>query len=108
MKEKLKILLIGYGKMGRAIETVAKANGHTISAIISDRQMDLSHICKAYQPNVAFEFTSPESAVKNLELLIPTGIPIVCGSTGWLDQFESITQKKQRAHFSMHPTFLWE
>ncbi len=92
-KEKLKILLIGYGKMGKAIESVAVKSGHSISAIISDKQMDLAHICKAYQPNIAFEFTSPDSAVYNLESLIESGIPIVCGSTGWLDHWDIITEK---------------
>jgi 4-hydroxy-tetrahydrodipicolinate reductase len=96
--EKLRILLIGYGKMGKAIETVAKSNGHSISAIISDKQMDLSHICKAYQPNIAFEFTSPESAVYNLESLIDAGIPIVCGSTGWLQNWGSISEKVKNAN----------
>jgi len=97
MKEKLKILLIGYGKMGKAIESLALKNGHSIVAIISDKQMDLAHICKAYQPNVAFEFTSPVSAVRNLEALIESGIPIVCGSTGWLENWDSISAKVKAA-----------
>jgi 4-hydroxy-tetrahydrodipicolinate reductase len=90
-KEPLRILLIGYGKMGKAIELVAKEKGHSVSGIISDRQMDLAHICKAYQPNIAFEFTSPASAPLNLEMLLEAGIPVVCGSTGWLDQWERIS-----------------
>jgi len=90
-KEKLRILLIGYGKMGKAIETIARQKGHTIVGIVSDKQMDVTHICKAYQPNIAFEFTSPTSAVHNLKGLIEAGIPIVCGSTGWLAQWEEIS-----------------
>lgn len=90
-KEPLRILLIGYGKMGKAIEMVAKERGHSVSGIISDRQMDLAHICHAYQPNIAFEFTSPASAPRNLEMLLEAGIPVVCGSTGWLDQWVRIS-----------------
>jgi len=93
MKEKLKILLIGYGKMGKAIEEVAKERGHSIAAIISDKQIDLGHICKAYGANLAIEFTSPEAAVHNLESLIDAGIPIVCGSTGWLDSWDKISDR---------------
>lgn len=88
--KQLKILLIGYGKMGRAIEQVARDRGHTIVACVSDRQGDIAHICKSYQPNIAFEFTSPESAVANIRVLIESGIPVVCGSTGWLSDLESI------------------
>jgi 4-hydroxy-tetrahydrodipicolinate reductase len=86
-KEKLRILMIGYGKMGKAIESIALKRGHTIVGIVSDKQMDVTHICKAYQPNIAFEFTSPTSAVANLKGLIDAGIPVVCGSTGWLDNW---------------------
>ena len=87
---KLKILLIGYGKMGRAIETLARERGHTIVACISDKQIDIGHICKAYQPNIAFEFTSPESAPGNIKILLEAGVPIVSGSTGWQGEWESI------------------
>ena len=79
--------------MGKAIESIAKQRGHSVAAIISDRQMDLTHICKAYGPNIAFEFTSPESAVANLEGLIDSGIPVVCGSTGWLDHWDEISNR---------------
>ena len=88
--EKLRILLIGYGKMGKAIETIATQRGHSITAIVSDKQMDVEHICRAYQPNIAFEFTSPEAAVQNLTSLISAGIPTVCGSTGWLAHWNEI------------------
>lgn len=90
-KTELRILLIGYGKMGRAVEQLAKAKGHSIVAIVSDRHSDLANICTAYQPNIAFEFTSPESAIKNLQVLIEKGIPTVCGSTGWLEHWDKIT-----------------
>jgi len=100
-KEKLRILLIGYGKMGRAIEAIAAERGHTISAIVSDKQIDISHICKAYQPNIAFEFTSPAAAVSNLEALIVAGIPTVCGSTGWLEHWNSIVGLVQKEKGSL-------
>lgn len=93
MKHKeLRILLVGYGKMGRAIEQLALSRGHHIVAIMSERHTDLANICHAYQPNIAFEFTSPQSAFENLNVLLSNGIPVVCGSTGWLERWEEITQ----------------
>lgn len=89
--KELRILLIGYGKMGRAIEQLALSKGHSIVAIVSDRHSDLATICHAYAPNMAFEFTSPASAVRNLEVLIQAGIPVVCGSTGWMDDWKHIS-----------------
>lgn len=86
-----RILLIGYGKMGRAIEQLALSKGHSIVAIVSDRHSDLATICHAYQPTMAFEFTSPVSAVQNLEVLIQAGVPVVCGSTGWMDHWQHIS-----------------
>lgn len=88
--KKLDILIVGYGKMGRAIETLAKERGHKVVAIISDRQTELAHICKTYKPTVALEFTHPESAPHNIETLIESGIPTVSGSTGWLQHFAQI------------------
>ena len=90
MKNQLKILLIGYGKMGRAIEQLAREKGHELVACISDRQGDIAHICHAYQPTMAFEFTSPESAPQNIINLLEAGIPVVSGSTGWLDHWEDV------------------
>lgn len=90
MAQKLDILIVGYGKMGRAIETLARQRGHKVVAIISDRQTDLNHICKTYKPSVALEFTHPASAPHNIETLIEAGIPTVSGSTGWLEHFAQI------------------
>jgi 4-hydroxy-tetrahydrodipicolinate reductase len=91
-KTQLRILLIGYGKMGRAIEQIAKERGHSLVACVSDRQGDIAHICRSYQPTIAFEFTSPESAARNIRALLSAGVPVVSGSTGWLDEWESISE----------------
>ena len=91
-RKELKILLIGYGKMGRAIEQVARERGHQIVACVSDRQGDISHICHAFQPSIAFEFTSPESAPSNIRALLEAGIPVVSGSTGWLSEWDAVAE----------------
>lgn len=84
------IALIGYGKMGHAIEEIALQNGHKIVLKISiENTEDLTgeNLQKA---DVAIEFTGPESAADNLKKCFDTGIPVVCGSTGWLDKWEEI------------------
>jgi 4-hydroxy-tetrahydrodipicolinate reductase len=89
-RKELRILLIGYGKMGRAIELAAKERGHTIVAGISEKHSDIPLICRSFQPDIAFEFTSPDSAPANIRALIESGIPVVCGSTGWLTEWDAI------------------
>ena len=98
----LRILIMGYGKMGRTIEHLAQARGHQIVAIVRDKQADLVNICQSYKPNIAFEFTSPDSVLHNLELLMGENIPTVCGSTGWLDhwgQVEALVKLNKGAFF---------
>jgi 4-hydroxy-tetrahydrodipicolinate reductase len=83
----MKIALLGYGKMGKTIEKIALQRGHTIVAKIG-RNDSLENVGKA---DVVIEFTSPESVLNNLTQLIPTQVPIVCGTTGWNDHLSEIT-----------------
>ncbi len=86
----MKIALIGYGKMGKAIEEIAIAKGHEIVLKIDmDNQHELTaeNLSKA---DVAIEFTGPHSAVDNLKKLFDAGIPVVSGSTGWLEKWEEV------------------
>lgn len=88
----MRIALIGYGKMGKAIELVAIEKGHEIVLKIDvDNAADLNkeNIAKA---DVAIEFTGPHSAFGNVMKCLELGIPLVCGSTGWLDKFEEAKQ----------------
>lgn len=86
----MKIALIGYGKMGKAIEEIAIANGHEIVLKI-DMQNSHEFTQAAIQnADVAIEFTGPHSAFENVKKCIEFGIPIVSGSTGWLDNFAAI------------------
>jgi 4-hydroxy-tetrahydrodipicolinate reductase len=86
----MKIALVGYGKMGKAIEEVAIKNGHEIVMRISienTEDMTLQNLQKA---DVAIEFTGPESAVENLQKCFDANVPVVCGSTGWLGKWNEI------------------
>jgi 4-hydroxy-tetrahydrodipicolinate reductase len=83
----MKIALIGYGKMGQTIEQIALANGHTISHKISEGEIDQ---LLENKPEVAIEFTQPESAIQNITFCIENGIPVISGTTGWQKEYDSI------------------
>ena len=86
----MKIALIGYGKMGKAIEEMAIKNGHEIVLKISSQNISDFNIENLQQADVAIEFTNPHSAVVNLKKCFDANVPVVCGSTGWLDQWQEI------------------
>jgi len=88
----MRIALIGYGKMGKAIEAVAISKGHEVVLKIDlDNAVDLNkeNISKA---EVAIEFTGPHSAFANVMKCLELGVPVVCGSTGWLDKWNEVKQ----------------
>jgi 4-hydroxy-tetrahydrodipicolinate reductase len=84
----MKIALIGYGKMGKAIEQIAVSRGHTIVLAVSIDNLEDNTIEKIRQADVAIEFTGPESAFENILRCLDAGIPVVSGSTGWLARME--------------------
>ncbi len=86
----MKIALIGYGKMGRAIEEIAVQRGHEISLKIGSGNLEDLTAAHLQQADAAIEFTGPHSAAKNICTCIDAGIPVICGSTGWLDEWESV------------------
>jgi 4-hydroxy-tetrahydrodipicolinate reductase len=88
----MNIAIIGYGKMGRAIEQVALRRGHTVAAVI-----DAANTCdfgsEAFRSaDVAIEFTTPGMAVDNYRQCFAAGIPVVSGTTGWLDRWDEVKQ----------------
>jgi 4-hydroxy-tetrahydrodipicolinate reductase len=83
----MKIILLGYGKMGKIIERIALKRGHEITARIDiDNQYDLA----AAKGDVAIEFSHPDAAYENLRKILEKNIPVVCGTTGWLDRKKEI------------------
>jgi len=86
----MRIALIGYGKMGKAIEEVALQRGHEI--VIKIDQPNLHEFTKENlsTADVAIEFTSPESAFDNVKKCLGFQIPVVCGSTGWTERIEEM------------------
>lgn len=77
----MKILLVGYGKMGKTIERIAINRGHTIAGRID---LGNQHELDTALADVAIEFSHPEAAYENISRCLNRKIPVVCGTTGWL------------------------
>ena len=88
----MKIALIGYGKMGKAIEEVALERGHSIVLKTSIDNLEDNTVENIQKADVAIEFTGPDSAYANIMLCLQAGVPLVSGSTGWLDKYEDVRQ----------------
>ena len=86
----MKLALIGYGKMGKAIEEIAIARGHTIGLKINSSNIKDLNKENLVKNDVAIEFTSPHSAVANIEKCLDAGIPVICGSTGWTKKLDEV------------------
>lgn len=86
----MKIILVGYGKMGRIIEKTALERGHEIVGRIDLENASELNASLAGIADAAIEFTGPHSAYDNVMKCLSLGIPVVCGSTGWLDRYEEV------------------
>lgn len=84
----MKIALIGYGKMGHAIEEIALQRGHEIVLKVGIENVQDNTIDNIRKADVAIEFTGPEIAFDNVIKCLEAGVPVVSGSTGWLQRFE--------------------
>ena len=98
----MKIALIGYGKMGKTIEKMAIEQGHEIVLkfdVDNFHEFTMDSIQKA---DVAIEFTRPEGAAANIKTCILAGVPVVSGTTGWLDKkaaIDALCLEKDSAFF---------
>ncbi len=86
----MKIALIGYGKMGKAIEGIAVSRGHEIVLKIDEDNLADFNKKNIHSADVAIEFTGPHSAYDNVRKTLEFDVPLVCGSTGWLDKLDEI------------------
>ena len=100
----MKIALIGYGKMGHAIEKIALQRGHTIVA-----RIDIDNAATGFDTpefksaDVAIEFTTPSTALDNCLKAFRQGVAVVCGSTGWKDKMDQVRTLCDRGE----ATFFW-
>ncbi len=86
----MNIALIGYGKMGHSIESIAVKRGHTITCKISSQNLHDLNPRVLQWADIAIEFSSPESAFDNVRQCIDIGLPVLSGTTGWLQKMPEL------------------
>lgn len=94
----MKIAILGNGKMGQHISKLAKKRGHTISCVSSSEKP--AYTLDLNTTNVAIDFSTPNSALINISHAINSGVPVISGTTGWLESLkkvEKLCQDKQGA-----------
>ncbi len=98
----MKIALLGYGKMGREIEKIALERNHEIVLKIDIDNQDQKTIENLKRADVAIDFSTPASAFENILKCFDANIPVVCGTTGWIDKIDEvkkICRQKQQTFF---------
>jgi 4-hydroxy-tetrahydrodipicolinate reductase len=88
----VKLAIVGYGKMGRAIETLAGPRGHTVAARFDLENTGGAELSREALSgaDVALEFTSPQAAPANIRRLVELGVKVVVGTTGWYGELPEI------------------
>ena len=99
----MKIAIIGYGKMGKAIEEIAVSRGHEIVCKIDINEAGRFGSPEFKSADVAIEFTTPQSAYDNYLKCFESNVPVVSGSTGWTDKIGDIRERCRDGK----QTFLW-
>jgi len=86
----MKIALLGYGKMGKEIEKIAIDRNHSIVLKIDINNVNELTVKNLKKADVAIDFSFPESAYANILKCFEAEIPVVCGTTGWLDKYDEV------------------
>ncbi len=98
----MNVLILGYGKMGKIISQIAEERGHHIVAKINIENVDELEKLDTASVDVAIEFSQPESAYGNIKWCLQHNVPVVVGTTGWLDKkgdLEVYCRKQNGAFF---------
>lgn len=94
----MKIALIGYGKMGKAIEKLALDKGHEIVLKINSSNLNLLNVEHLAKADVAIEFSKPSTVINNIRLAFEAKTPIVVGTTGWNELYDEIVKECKAAN----------
>lgn len=103
----MKILISGYGKMGHEIESAIPARGHSIAGIFDSAADWDNNSSTLNQADVVIDFSVPEVAADNIMRCIDAEVPIVCGTTAWIERLPAITAhcRKKRGSLFYAPNF---
>jgi 4-hydroxy-tetrahydrodipicolinate reductase len=112
----MNIALIGYGKMGHAIERIAIERGHSIALKITSANKQDFTVSNLAGADIAIEFTSPDAAPENIARCLNAGVPVICGTTGWnerLSEAKGIAMERnvgflQASNFSIGVNIFFE
>lgn len=95
----MKVALIGYGKMGKIIERIAKSRGHEIVSIIDIDNLSDFESDAFKSADVAIEFTRPDTAITNIRKCFKANVPVVVGTTGW--NVEEVKDELERGNHTL-------
>jgi 4-hydroxy-tetrahydrodipicolinate reductase len=95
------IALFGYGKMGRLIDELATADGDTVTHRVDEDTRKSIRPADLQETDVIIDFSRPEAAVPNIRFALEAGVPIVVGTTGWLEELPALTEEVNRAKGSL-------
>jgi len=97
-KQKMKIAIVGYGKMGKLIAKLAQEAGHELVATIGSTNKEKIKTLSQDSVDVAIEFSHPTAALENYAILLSKGIPVVTGTTGWHDKLSDVREMVAEAN----------
>jgi 4-hydroxy-tetrahydrodipicolinate reductase len=98
----MKIAILGYGRMGKEIEKIAISRGHEVLI-----KKDVDALIDITSVDVAIEFSVPDAAFNNISNCIKNNVPVISGTTGWLDKYEDAVSlcKKEKGAFMYASNF---
>ena len=91
----MKIAILGYGKMGREIEKIALSRGNDVVLTVGEDNLNDLTKENLSEADVAIEFSTPHTAYDNIQLCFEAGVPVVVGTTGWLDKIDNCIQQTE-------------
>lgn len=89
----MNIALLGYGKMGKEIETIALQRGHAIVLKVGKSNASTFTMEDLKKADVAIEFSTPHTVTSNMKACFNAGVPVVVGTTGWYDSFKEMEEE---------------
>lgn len=97
----MKIVLLGYGKMGQLIERFAVKRGHDVVLIVDEENRREITSADLRSADMAIDFSTPDAALENIKLCFEAQLPLVVGTTGWYDKLQEIQQTCQETNQSL-------
>lgn len=97
----MKIVLLGYGKMGQLIEKYALKRGHEVVLVVDANNRESIKIEDVAAADVAIDFSTPDAALENISLCFEANLPIVVGTTGWYDHLQEVKETCLEANQSL-------